>query len=48
VIGTLILVSAGLNNTQIAGATGLFGSMVGYLLGRNHGGNDDKHKKDKE
>jgi hypothetical protein len=45
VIGTLILVSAGLNNTQIAGATGLFGSMVGYLLGRNHGG---RHEKDKE
>jgi hypothetical protein len=34
IIGTLMLVSFGLNNTQIAGATGLFGSIIGYILGR--------------
>jgi hypothetical protein len=34
IIGTLMLVSFGLNNTQIAAATGLFGSIIGYLLGK--------------
>src|SRR5262249_22112674 len=34
IIGTLILVTAGYNNEQIAPAFGLFGTIVGYMLGR--------------
>ena len=34
VTGTLILVTAGYSNDQIAPAFGLFGTIVGYILGR--------------
>jgi glycerol uptake facilitator-like aquaporin len=34
IIGTLLLVTVGYNNEQIAPAFGLFGTIVGYLLGR--------------
>jgi glycerol uptake facilitator-like aquaporin len=34
IIGTLILVTAGYSNEQIAPAFGLFGTIVGYILGR--------------
>jgi hypothetical protein len=34
VTGTLILVTAGYSNEQIAPAFGLFGTIVGYILGR--------------
>jgi hypothetical protein len=34
IVGTLILVTAGYSNEQIAPAFGLFGTIVGYMLGR--------------
>jgi hypothetical protein len=34
ITGTLILVTAGYSNEQIAPAFGLFGTIVGYMLGR--------------
>ena len=34
IIGTLILVTAGYSNEQIAPAFGLFGTIIGYILGR--------------
>lgn len=34
IIGTLFLISAGLDNEQISPALGLFGTIAGYLLGR--------------
>jgi hypothetical protein len=34
IIGTLLLVTVGYTNEQIAPAFGLFGTIVGYLLGR--------------
>jgi hypothetical protein len=34
IVGTLILVTAGYSNEQIAPAFGLFGTIVGYILGR--------------
>jgi hypothetical protein len=34
IIGSLILVSAGYSNSQIAPAFGLFGTIIGYMLGR--------------
>jgi hypothetical protein len=34
ITGTLFLISAGYDNNQIAPAVGLFGTLVGYVLGR--------------
>lgn len=34
VLGTIVLISAGYSNDQIAPAFGLFGTICGYLLGR--------------
>lgn len=34
IIGTLVLISSGFTNEQIAPALGLFGTIAGYLLGR--------------
>ena len=34
IIGTLMLITVGYNNEQIAPAFGLFGTIVGYMLGR--------------
>ena len=34
IMGTLILVTAGYSNEQIAPAFGLFGTIIGYILGR--------------
>jgi hypothetical protein len=34
IIGTLVLVTVGYSNEQIAPAFGLFGTIVGYMLGR--------------
>ncbi len=34
ITGTLILVTAGYSNEQIAPAFGLFGTIIGYILGR--------------
>ena len=34
IIGTIVLICAGYSNDQIAPAVGLFGTVVGYLLGR--------------
>lgn len=35
IVGTLILITAGYSNTQIAPAFGLFGTIIGYILGRS-------------
>lgn len=35
IIGTLLLISAGFSSQHIAPALGLFGTIAGYLLGRN-------------
>lgn len=35
IIGTLVLVAAGYSSDQIAPVIGLFGTVAGYLLGRN-------------
>jgi glycerol uptake facilitator-like aquaporin len=34
VVGTLVLITAGYSNEQVAPAFGLFGTIVGYFLGR--------------
>jgi hypothetical protein len=34
ITGTLMLITCGYNNEQIAPAFGLFGTIVGYMLGR--------------
>ena len=34
ITGTLVLITAGYTNDQIAPALGLFGTIAGYLLGR--------------
>lgn len=45
VIGTLVTITGGLSDKQIAPAFGLFGTIAGYLLGRNNksekSGSDD-------
>jgi hypothetical protein len=38
IIGTLVLVGAGFTGDQIAPVIGLFGTVAGYLLGRNSQG----------
>lgn len=42
--GSLILVTAGYNNEQIAPAFGLFGTIIGYILGRLSSGKDGEAK----
>jgi hypothetical protein len=34
IMATMVLITAGYNNEQIAPAFGLFGTIVGYILGR--------------
>jgi uncharacterized membrane protein YidH (DUF202 family) len=34
IIGTLVLISSGFTNEQIAPALGLFGTIAGYILGK--------------
>jgi hypothetical protein len=34
IIGTMLLISSGFNSEQIAPAFGLFGTIAGYLIGR--------------
>ena len=34
ITGSLILITAGYSNDQIAPAFGLFGTVIGYMLGR--------------
>jgi hypothetical protein len=43
VTGTLFLITAGYNNDQIAPATGLLGTIAGYLLGKTSAP-DNTHK----
>ena len=38
IIATMVLITAGYNNEQIAPAFGLFGTIVGYILGRGEKG----------
>jgi Na+/melibiose symporter-like transporter len=47
IIGTMLLISSGFSSQQIAPAFGLFGTIAGYLLGREetrkkNGGESDK------
>lgn len=42
IIGTLVLIASGFTNEQIAPALGLFGTIAGYLLGRNQ--SDSEHR----
>ena len=35
IIGTLVLIASGITNEQIASALGLFGTIVGHLLGKS-------------
>ena len=35
IVGTLVLIAAGLSSADIAPALGLFGTIAGYLLGRS-------------
>ena len=42
IIGTLVLISAGLTSEQISPALGLFGTIAGYLLGRSDRTNKSK------
>jgi hypothetical protein len=37
IISTLFLITAGFSSEQIAPATGLLGTIVGYVLGRDAG-----------
>ncbi len=46
-VGTILLIVAGLNNNQIAPAVGLFGTLAGYLLGKNQA-TDPKQDKSTE
>lgn len=41
IIGTLVLISSGFTNEQIAPALGLFGTIAGYILGKS-----DRERKD--
>jgi hypothetical protein len=34
ITGSLVLITAGYSNEQIAPAFGLFGTVIGYMLGR--------------
>lgn len=38
IMATMVLITAGYNNEQIAPAFGLFGTIVGYILGRSEKG----------
>jgi len=38
IVGTLALITAGFSNDQIAPALGLFGTIAGYLIGRQERG----------
>jgi hypothetical protein len=42
VIGTLVTITAGLSDKQIAPAFGLFGTIAGYLLGRGERGRTEE------
>lgn len=35
IVGTMFLIVTGITGSQLAPALGLFGTMIGYLLGRN-------------
>lgn len=47
VTSTLFLITAGYSNNQIAPATGLLGTIAGYLLGRGNNGQQEKIDKEK-
>ena len=46
ITGTLVLVTAGYNNEQIAPAFGLFGTIVGYILGRSQTRQEEPARED--
>jgi len=41
VISTLFIITAGFDSEQIAPAMGLFGTIAGYMLGRNSGKHEE-------
>jgi hypothetical protein len=41
IVGTLVFVAAGFDSSQIAPAAGLFGTIAGYLLGKEAGRSKD-------
>lgn len=43
IVGTLVFVAAGFDSTQIAPAAGLFGTIAGYLLGRDSRNQGSQH-----
>lgn len=43
IIGTLFVITAGFDSEQIAPAMGLFGTICGYLLGKESGKKDSKN-----
>lgn len=49
IVGTLFLISSGVSSNQIAPALGLYGTIVGYLLGREaeRGFHNKKKRKNK-
>lgn len=45
IIGALILIVAGYNSQQTAQAFGLFGTVIGYLLGRSAGKSEGRQER---
>lgn len=43
IVATLVLITAGYSNEQIAPAFGLFGTIVGYILGRSQNKDNDQN-----
>ncbi|MBZ8133955.1 hypothetical protein [Afifella sp. IM 167] len=48
IIGTMVLITAGYNNEQIAPAFGLFGTIVGYILGRSQTREEERDRLERE
>jgi hypothetical protein len=46
ITGSLLLITAGYSNQQVAPAFGLFGTIVGYMLGRMSAGGQDREHDD--
>jgi len=48
IVGTMVLITAGYNNEQIAPAFGLFGTIVGYILGRSQTREEERERLERE
>lgn len=42
ITGSLLLITAGYSSQQVAPAFGLFGTIIGYMLGRMSGGQEER------